>query len=82
MFVSQALREATHVLVRIDAHRRPLDPLYSGPYEVLERFDKYFVIRINNREETVSIDRLKPATVAQDYTTRSGRVVKPPVRFS
>eukprot|EP00914_Ancora_sagittata_P030239 GHVO01060274.1.p1 GENE.GHVO01060274.1~~GHVO01060274.1.p1 ORF type:complete len:139 (-),score=14.89 GHVO01060274.1:135-551(-) len=81
-FIPQALKEAKLVLVRIDAHRRPLDPLYSGPYEVLERFDKYFVVTINSREETVSIDRLKPATVDQNYTARSGRSVKPPVRFS
>jgi hypothetical protein len=38
----------------------PLAPLYVGPYEVLERTDKYFRLAVGGREETVSIDRLKP----------------------
>ncbi len=31
-----------------------------GPYEVLERADKFFRLAVGGREETVSIDRLKP----------------------
>jgi hypothetical protein len=38
----------------------PLAPLYVGPYEVLERADKFFRLAVGGREETVSIDRLKP----------------------
>ena len=38
----------------------PLAPLYVGPYEVLERADKYFRLAVGGREETVSLDRLKP----------------------
>ncbi len=38
----------------------PLTPLYVGPYEVLERADKFFRLAVGGREETVSIDRLKP----------------------
>lgn len=34
---------------------------YTGPFEVLRKTDKYFVIKTNNDlHSTVSIDRLKP----------------------
>jgi hypothetical protein len=38
----------------------PLAPQYVGPYKVLERADKFFRLAVGGREETVSIDRLKP----------------------
>jgi hypothetical protein len=38
----------------------PLALLYVGPYEVLERADKNFRLAVGGREETVSIDCLKP----------------------
>ncbi len=37
-----------------------LAPLCVGPYEVLERADKFLRLAVGGREETVSIDRLKP----------------------
>ncbi len=37
----------------------PLTPPYAGPYEVLEPGEKTFLIRIGNREDRVSVDRLK-----------------------
>jgi transposase InsO family protein len=33
---------------------------YAGPYEVLESGEKTFLIRIGNKEDRVSVDRLKP----------------------
>jgi hypothetical protein len=35
---------------------QPLSPLYVGPYEVVERADKFFRLAVGGREETVSID--------------------------
>jgi hypothetical protein len=35
-----------------------LPPLYVGPYEVLDRADKFFLLAVGGREETVSIDCL------------------------
>jgi hypothetical protein len=55
-----ALLQASHVYVRRGGTLPPLAPLYVGPYEVLERSDKYFRLAVGGREETVSIDRLKP----------------------
>lgn len=61
VFVPQELATATHVFVRTDAVKRPLQHPYTGPYEVLSRQPKYFTISINGRPNTVSLDRLKPA---------------------
>ena len=55
------LSTATHVFVRHDAVRRPLQPPYDGPYPVLKRTNKHFTLHINGRKDTVSIHRLKPA---------------------
>jgi hypothetical protein len=52
--------QASHVYVRCGGALPPLAPLYVGPYEVLERADKHFRLAVGGREETVSIDRLKP----------------------
>jgi hypothetical protein len=38
----------------------PLSPLYSGPYKVLSSGPKVFQLQVGEREESVSIDRLKP----------------------
>jgi hypothetical protein len=59
--VPQALATATHVFVRHDATRNPLQSQYDGPYLVLERKDKFFKVNINGCKDTVSIYRLKPA---------------------
>ena len=50
-----------HVFVRVDAHKYPLQAPYKGPFKVLERHVKYFKLDLGNRDDTVSIDRLKPA---------------------
>ena len=41
----------------------PLTPPYEGPYKVLVHGDKSFVLDYGNRQDSVSIDRLKPAFV-------------------
>jgi hypothetical protein len=38
----------------------PLAPLYTGPFQVLERHAKTFRLRVGSKEEVVSVDRLKP----------------------
>ncbi|EFN67616.1 hypothetical protein EAG_00467, partial [Camponotus floridanus] len=40
-----------------------LQPPYNGPYEVISRTAKTFVVRIQGKDVTVSIDRLKPAYI-------------------
>jgi len=60
-FVNKDLADSTHVFLRQDALRRPLDPPYSGPYKVLARTKKTLRIAINGRPVTVLIVSVKPA---------------------
>ena len=62
--VPAALSDTTSVFVRVDAHRAPLVRPYSGPFRVLERHPKYFVLEMAGKHDSVSIDRLKPAFFA------------------
>ena len=48
------------VFVCHDAVTHPLSPLYHGPYLVLKHGPKFFRLQVGTREETVSVDRLKP----------------------
>ena len=54
-----ALLSATYVLVRRDGHVPPLEPLYDGPYKVLQRSLHTFRLQIGNKQDTVSTSRLK-----------------------
>ena len=59
--IHEDLRSCTHVFVRCDAVKRPLQPPYSGPFKVISRADKYYTIERFGRHDSVCIDRLKPA---------------------
>lgn len=61
IFIHKELQNCSHVWIRCDAVKKPLQPKFNGPYLVIERKAKYYKLRINNKEDTVSIDRLKPA---------------------
>ena len=58
--VPTALRTAKFVLVREDASKPSLSPLYRGPYLVIERRSKFFRLQIGAKIDSVSLDRLKP----------------------
>jgi hypothetical protein len=60
--VPASLRLASHVYVRRGDNRPPLAQLYSGPYAVVERQAKYFILQIGGDQQAVSVDRLKPHT--------------------
>ena len=62
-YVSAALSSCSHVFVRRDATKKPLQPPYDGPYKVLARADKYFTVDVNGHHQTISLDRLKPAHI-------------------
>ena len=59
--VPSALASCSHVFLRVDAVRRPLVPPYEGPFEVLQKDTKTFLINKAGKEYRVSVDRLKPA---------------------
>ncbi|CAN7977710.1 unnamed protein product, partial [Ixodes persulcatus] len=60
-YVCDELALATHVFVRRDAVKKPLDQTYDGPFKVLHRREKFFLLDLNGRRDSISIDRLKPA---------------------
>ncbi|XP_037520528.1 uncharacterized protein LOC119397160 [Rhipicephalus sanguineus] len=74
--VDPQLTSCPYVFVRHDAVRRPLQPPYDGPFQVLRRGNKQFTIKRSGREEVVSLDRIKPAHMDRDDA------VLPPLRES
>ncbi len=52
--------EASHVYIRRGGAIPLLAPLYTGPYKMLARQAKFFKLEIGGRQETVSVDHLKP----------------------
>lgn len=55
-FVAPELKTATHVFVRHDAVRRPLQTPYDGPFKVVSREEKCFNVSINGNTKNISID--------------------------
>ena len=53
--------QVTHVFVKDDVRRHSLQPAYRGPYLILERCRKFFVLDYGTHQDRVSIDRVKPA---------------------
>lgn len=116
LFIPKDLSTCKSVFVRNDVIRKSLQPPYEGPYTVLERNNKTFVIKLGDRKTSISVDRLKPAYIIENdtcntaldttiqysnennipsnnnkgtssevlypKTTRSGRVIKTPIRFA
>jgi hypothetical protein len=56
------LSKARFVYVRRGGCVPPLAPVYSGPFEVLTMHAKTFTLRVGDKSEVVSVDRLKPHT--------------------
>ncbi|CAN8014511.1 unnamed protein product, partial [Ixodes persulcatus] len=63
LYVPNDLMTSSHVFVRRDTVRKQLECPYDGPFRVMDRHAKYFRLDINGHNETVSVDRLKPAFI-------------------
>ena len=59
--VHQDLRTCLYVFMRNDTVKKPLQPPYDGPFQVLQRNDKHFTLDITGKKKVISLDRLKPA---------------------
>ncbi|XP_011858688.1 PREDICTED: uncharacterized protein LOC105556215, partial [Vollenhovia emeryi] len=67
VFQFKELSICSHVFLRKDAVKKPLERPYSGSFKVLERTsDKVYNIEINGRPTAVSIERLKPTHFIPD----------------
>ncbi|BHF74698.1 hypothetical protein SprV_0501778500 [Sparganum proliferum] len=60
-YLVKDLATCSHVYLRCDRVRRPLEPPYDGPFRVISRGTKNFRVQRGTREEVVSVDRLKAA---------------------
>ena len=72
--VDKQLLTCPAVYLRVDRVKKGLENSFTGPFKVLERFDKYFVIEIFKGSSEISIDRLKPAytlNFVNDHKTKS-----------
>lgn len=81
--VPTSLRTSNYVFVRVDKHRPPLTPPYNGPFRVIRRTDKTFTVDIGGRNQTISIDRLKPAYIDETQpieVPQAPRRGRPPTR--
>jgi hypothetical protein len=79
------LATAKLVYVRHGGMQAGLADKYDGPYTVVDRTDKYFVVLMCEQEEKVTVDRLKPhmgsAAVRPAAVKKQGQpaLVKPPL---
>lgn len=85
VFVHKDLATSTHVFVRQDLVRKPLEQPFKGPYQVIKKTDKFFTLQVGNKTQNVTVERLKPCYFLNEdikdtnenfYTTRSGRRVR------
>ena len=81
--VPASLSSSAYVFVRRGAACTPLQRPYEGPFRVIAPGEKTFLIDRGGKQETVSIDRLKPAHLDLDqpvYVAQPPRQGRPPTR--
>ncbi|KMQ86215.1 gag-pol polyprotein [Lasius niger] len=63
-FIHKELESSTHVFVRVDRSRGPLEQPYEGPFPVITKInDTVFRINYKGQPTTINVDRLKPAFI-------------------
>ncbi|XP_066980109.1 uncharacterized protein [Macrobrachium rosenbergii] len=70
-FSPEGLKTCTLIFIRNDGHRPPLTRLYRGPYRVVSRTSKAYLVNIHGWKDWISIDRLK-LTFLMESGTREG----------
>ncbi|XP_068229453.1 uncharacterized protein [Palaemon carinicauda] len=71
-FKPSDLDDCGYVFVHVDAHRQPLTRPYPGPYRVIIKTTKAFLLDVHGQEDWVSIDRVKPAFLEGRDTASAG----------
>lgn len=73
IYVPEDLQKCEHVFIRIDKVKTGLTAPYNGPFKVLKRLRKHFVIDVNGKNTSITIDRLKPAYICEKIDTTSAK---------
>ncbi|GFQ77430.1 retrovirus-related Pol polyprotein from transposon 412 [Trichonephila clavata] len=79
VFVHPALETCSHVFMRHDVVKKPLQTPYDGPYLVLKRTEKMFTIEKNGKQATINIDCFKPAFFENSHHSSAPTISAPPV---
>ena len=81
--VPKGLATSHYVFLRRDTRKSALQDPYEGPFRVLARRQKTYDIDVGGRQETVSLDRLKPAHTDRNQPVRPAlrkRRGRPPMK--
>jgi transposase InsO family protein len=73
-----ALHAATYVYVRSPPAAPSLAPLYRGPFLVVKRAEKFFILKMGGRFDAISVDRLKPHLGGPTVPAEPPRRGRPP----
>jgi len=80
-YLPNALNDCSHVWIRVDRVRRPLEAPFSGPYKVLKRGSKTVTIeKEDGRQETISMSRIKPARIVSQSTPKTTAPLPTPAK--
>jgi len=63
--VDKMLSSCQAVYMCVEHVKKGLVNLYTGPFKVLGKFEKYFTIETRKGLQNISLDRLKPASTPQ-----------------
>ncbi|BHF67248.1 hypothetical protein SprV_0301027400 [Sparganum proliferum] len=78
-YVEKGLGKCTHVFVRCDCVRQPLESPYEGPFRVLARNAKTCRILRGDKEDVVSVDRVKAAVAEEPPDLPQGQKCADPL---
>ncbi|BHF60740.1 hypothetical protein SprV_0100370600 [Sparganum proliferum] len=78
-YVEQDLDNCTHVFVRCDRVRQPLEVPYEGPFHMLARIAKTCRILRGDKEDVVSVDRVKSAFAEEPPDLSQGQKCADPL---
>lgn len=77
-YIPSDLFSVPKVWLRTDRVKKSLEAPYTGPYDVIERYPKYFVLKLPQGNTSVSVDRIKPAHLPVTRTKPVQSLPKPP----
>ena len=66
-FVSSNLSHHRKIFVQQDTVRQTLQKLYHCPHDIIKHGGKTFTIDVNEKQELISLNHLKPAHTEDSY---------------